>query len=517
MPTLSSPCLDRQAPAERTSNASVLTLMIERPSAMKAILSVGLALVVVAASLAVADADEACGPDLDSALQSEFPRVWTASGSSRLRSELLRYSGRQLDVARAAEKALASQEGKLQEMNPRRIVDEQLTVFDKSYLEQRNTREARLLGLKRKVDDALGKGVMLACSEQILNEAEWLVRYTALWSEIDSALGRLEKSLDDGGQSFAEEQSADGAWGACRTQWLFRLDSTADELERIYALDGENVRLPVPLTFMTAIDQPFRLVDRMVARQISNVAATGVYGREEIASLYESTSQLLYKPYLRRMLVNNGAGFIDERYVAAFTRYLDDMQDPATGFWGPVLNVDTAFLRLADLSMTYHVIAYRRGCVHDWPRIASTLFATEKLEYPFGWRFRGQYNAHNNYDVVRILKEGWTSITPDQRDIARRHLEAMVRWAEAEVSPDGLVRYDPEFYETVGSAWYFMVSFLDEIGYLRRTPPFWTDHAVAPVEGPRLCSAMARRLRDLSAEYELAKAAQEKLAVACQK
>jgi hypothetical protein len=332
---------------------------------------------------------------------------------------------------------------------------------------------------------------------------------------VDDALDRLERTLSEPDQAFAQRQLPDGSWGACRSEFIFRLDATVSELERVAGTRGEDARLPVPLSFLGRVGAPVDLAELVMSRQFANIAAAGVYTREEIASLYESTAQYVYKPYLRRLLADNGADFVTPSYIASFTRLLDDLQDPATGFWGPVLNIDSAFLRLADLSMTYHVVAYRHGCVRDWPRIIDTLFAVETLEYPFGWMSQGRPTAHNGYDVVRILRDGWPAMSPAQRDKAREKLEGMVRWAQTQVSPDGAIAFDPGYYETIGSAYYFTVSFLAEIGFFDRAPPFWSGEAVAPQAGPRLCAAFLARLAPLASEYALAEAAIERLRSAC--
>ena len=73
-------------------------------------------------------------------------------------------------------------------------------------------------------------------------------------------------------------------------------------------------------------------------------------------------------------------------------------------------------IRAADLSQTYHTVTYREGAVNHWPQIIKTTLAIKDLQYPFGWRHHGQYNNHNNYDVVRILRLGWPYMTSAEID-----------------------------------------------------------------------------------------------------
>jgi hypothetical protein len=458
--------------------------------------------------------DTDCSAIVAETLRKEFAGLARVN-QDRLRIELLAYDRQQSSMSSEADKALGSRDGHVSLANPSALIQERFRVFDPAYAAHRAPRATRLERLESQVNARLAGGEMLLCSEQVLNEAEWLLRYTALWHRLDDALDRLERTLGQPDQAFAREQMPDGSWGACRSEFLFRLDATVSELERIDASRGEDARLAVPLSFMSRVGEPVGLAELIMSRQISNIAATGVYTREEIASLYESSAQLVYKGYLRSLMARNGADFVNGAYIVSFTRLLDDLQDPATGFWGPVLNIDAAFLRLADLSMTYHVVAYRHGCVRDWPRIIDTLFAIQDLEYPFGWLSRGRQTAHNNYDVVRILRDGWPSMSDAQREKARDRLTAMVRWAETQAKPDGTIEFDPGYYETIGSAYYFTVSFLAEIGYFERTAPFWSDDAVAPQAGLDLCRALLLRVTPLAAEYALAEAAIERLRGAC--
>jgi hypothetical protein len=77
----------------------------------------------------------------------------------------------------------------------------------------------------------------------------------------------------------------------------------------------------------------------------------------------------LFKEKLRTLLQASGASFADQAYVDAYRGFLDDTQDPILGYWGPWIQSGDQIIRAADLSQTYHIVAYRKGAVNHWPQI----------------------------------------------------------------------------------------------------------------------------------------------------
>jgi hypothetical protein len=238
--------------------------------------------------------------------------------------------------------------------------------------------------------------------------------------------------------------------------------------------DGSPPKLQYPLDILREIDSPQVLIPRLYTLQLSQIAKTGVYQREELNAVEGALSQLLFKKKLRTLLQANGASFVDEAYVDAYRRFLDDTQDPILGYWGPWLMSGGEIIRTADLSQTYHIVAYRKGAVNHWPQIIETTLAIKDLPYPFGWRHNGQYSNHNNYDVARILRLGWPHMTPVEIDQARREIHEMVKWAVSKsMNSDGQFRDDLGFSDSVGEAYYYGVSFLAEVGYWNTEWRFW--------------------------------------------
>ena len=173
-------------------------------------------------------------------------------------------------------------------------------------------------------------------------------------------------------------------------------------------------------------------------------------------------------------------------------------------------------IRTADLSQTYHTIAYRKGAVNYWPQIIETTLAIKDVSYPFGWRHSGQYRNHHNYDVVRILRLGWPHMAPAEIARARTEIRAMLNWALNEsISPDGQFRDDLGFSDSVGEAYYYGVSFLVEVGYWKEDQQFWNDDPTRYAGADDLCHKIRNRLVKLRTSSITAQHALTKLNQGC--
>ena len=299
---------------------------------------------------------------------------------------------------------MATRRGALEQLNVRALISREFVQYDPAYLVHKALRERRLAALKRKLTISEKGSKGLPCSRRMLVEAEWLLNYTAEWAKLDRQLTAIEHSLGRRDQSFALRQAPDGSWGACYNAWFERIDPTVDFLGDISMHDdGSPPKLQYSLDILREIDSPQVLIPRLYTLQLSQIAKTGVYQREELNAVEGALSQLLFKEKLRTLLQANGASFVDEAYVDAYRNFLDDTQDPILGYWGPWLMSGDEIIRTADLSQTYHIVAYRKGAVNHWPQIIETTLAIKDLPYPFGWRRNGQYSNHNNYDVARIF------------------------------------------------------------------------------------------------------------------
>jgi hypothetical protein len=219
------------------------------------------------------------------------------------------------------------------------------------------------------------------------------------------------------------------------------------------------------------------------ARLVSDISATGVDHRAEIGSLATVLSMIHLKDYFNKYFYGRVSSRMRDQHghrpdvvVNALNRFIDEWQDPKTGYWGAWYRIGDTVVGSTDLSITFHIISYRRGDVNYWPRIIVTTLAVRDQPYPYGWLHDGRYNNHNNYDVAKILRYGWPHMTEAQRSRARAEIADMLNWTLTEsLLPDGTFRTDASFFSSIGADFYFGISFLDVIGYWRPSERFWTD------------------------------------------
>jgi hypothetical protein len=134
---------------------------------------------------------------------------------------------------------------------------------------------------------------------------------------------------------------------------------------------------------------------------------------------------------------------------------------------------DGRIRKTADLSVTFHIVSYRRDNIRCVPQMMKTLIAMKDQEYPFGWREEGQRSNHHNYDVVRLFRVGWPQMSSSQRELAQTEMRRMMDFCLKEtMNPDGSFKFMDE--DTLGSSFLFPISLLNELGYFRPSLRFWT-------------------------------------------
>ena len=320
-------------------------------------------------------------------------------------------------------------------------------------------------------------GRTMACSTQIIKEAKWLMNYTNRAEDLSRRLDDLEKSLSVADQSFARGQnSKDGSWGACFEEWFYRLHTSVDPLKEL-AVRGEKPKLP--LKFLEPINTPEKLTAMFQGLLISDVARDGINHRKELNLIFTSLGQLLLLPDLAGLFPQE---FPRDALATALIRFIDDVwQNKKSGYWGAWYKIDGEIRKTDDLSITFHIISYRQDEAKHRPQLADTTFAIRRLRYPYGWQDRGTQNNHHAYDVVRLLRLTWPDMTLEQR--ARGSAEIMimeVRSLGHSLRRDGSFIETP--YDSVAEAYYFGISFLDEVGFLRPSKRFWTRLDLENVE-----------------------------------
>jgi len=164
-----------------------------------------------------------------------------------------------------------------------------------------------------------------------------------------------------------------------------------------------------------------------------------------------------------------------------------------------------------DLSVTFHIISYRRGDVKLLDQLVDTTFSLRETKYPYGWQDRGTTNNHHNYDVTTILKYGWPAMDYIQKSRASAEIGIMLA-RSLRLTLDGQGRFYTDAYDNVGDAYYFGVSFLDAAGYFDPSKRFWARKLKFP-ESPTLKQRLIANMQALDSEDPMILLALQKLGV----
>ena len=395
----------------------------------------------------------------------------------------------------------------------RAMVEDQFVLFDPDYRAHKAARLERLHGIEAKLFALQAQGEPMFCSAHMLNETRWLLQSTTQWSRIDKQLWLLGASLQDKDQYFAmSQESHDGSWGVCYDEWFKKLDPM---IQSINGMAGKDIGPEhTELDFLQPIDTPQELIDYLDRVRVSDIAATGLNRRDELGAVTSVVAEIVFKQHVQDYLARHVQNLeLGPDYAAAFRRYIDEWQDPETGYWGPWYLIDGKIREATDLSTTYHVVAYLKGDVARWDELIATTLALRDAEYPYGWRVQGQMNDHNAYDVVRIFQLGWPHMDATQRAAAGEAIQGLLDWSlDQSLQADGSFLASAGFASSVSDAQYYGVSLLTKTGYCSTRPAFWTDR-VWP-EAKDTCCRIARRLTLFSAQIPAAQAARARLAEA---
>jgi hypothetical protein len=405
------------------------------------------------------------------------------------------------------------------EMNA--MIEADFVAHNPDYRGQRIHFGERLRALAESLAGIQATGNIMACSTQMYLEADWLYEYTVEWARLDLQLTQLAESLTNLNQDFARRQSpGSGFWGVCYDEWFLQAEATLAALEE--HSDGRWRPLPLyRVRIPDRISTPEKMRTYLDNLLVSDIATTGRDNRGELGNITTILSSALFKDYLREYLreaIGHGRDGQDDqlrgRFHAMYSDFLRRWQDPLTGYWGAWYRSKGRIYKTADLSITYHTIAYLRGQVAYWPQIIDTTLRIRNDPYPLGWLHDGHLNNHNNYDVARILKYGWDHMSASQRQQAREAIREMLTWTlEESFNADGSFKTDPTFFSSVSADYYFGVSFLDEIGFWNREERFWTEEEFAGSDA--ICRRIKVRMTAAALDDPQAHVALEKLNAAC--
>lgn len=308
-------------------------------------------------------------------------------------------------------------------------------------------------------------GENLLCSAQIFEEVHWLVNFTTRRQQIEGRMQDLRDSLDHPDQSFAGRQDPeDGSFAPCMEDWLWRFFRSVDPLKEL-AKRGETP--DAPLKIWEPVDTPEEIISLMRNLLVSDL--DGEHDkRKELNLAITALGQLLWLDYTDSVFPDH----LDREALGdALRRFVDeDWQDEETGYWGAWYRVGESIYRTQDLSITFHIISYLDGEVNHRDRIGLTTTAIRDVKYPYGWDTGGTQNNHHAYDVARIINLTWEDLDRTGRAYAEANLFLMGVRSLA-MSIDSRGAFDPRPFTTVGEAYYFGVSFFDEMGIFGNEVP----------------------------------------------
>ncbi len=330
--------------------------------------------------------------------------------------------------------------------------------------------------IEAELDRREAGGCDTSCPRQILRELRWRLEYTADPTGIRATLARLRTRAALSSSPAIISREADGAHGACTDPWFLKLDACIDHM--LAADFDEQARPP---RFLDRINDPERLQDYLESLLVSRLDEDGIDRRKE---LNFATADLVRLILWRRPRDYPWDGRLED----VIRRFIIKWQDPSTGFFGADYLVGGRRLRTADLSLTFHMARYLKGAIGYWPQLVDTLFAIRDRRYPNGWLDEIGLTNHNNYDVAVLLQLGWSHMRADQRQRARQELAGLLEWClTIAISSDGEI-VARAVGKSLPESYYFMIAFLDTLGYFDPARRFWTklDFPEAPAVRERL-------------------------------
>jgi hypothetical protein len=302
------------------------------------------------------------------------------------------------------------------------------------------------------------KGENFNCAAQIAEETHWLVNYTDRSDEVQRRMSDLKRVLATPGRAAMSGQDPrDGSFAPCMETWIWRFFRSVDPLKNM-ARRGEIPR--VPLKIWEPVDSPEEITALMGDLLVSDLGG-GHNKRMELNLAITALGQLLWLDETASVFPTH----LDREALAdALREFVDEhWQDPATGYWGAWYRDGDAIRKTNDLSITFHIISYRGGEVALEKEIGRTTGAIRNVRYPFGWDTGGMQNNHHAYDIARIANLTWEDLDPAARSHASANLFLMLARSLAH-SMTGEGKFDARPFTTVAEAYYFGISFFEEVG-----------------------------------------------------
>ena len=309
---------------------------------------------------------------------------------------------------------------------------------------------------------ASGEGMQY--SMNIYREIRWRLNFTADTVSTRMKMNELRESLSQLSlQKLGKmQQSSDGSWGAGIGVWYLRLYYSVDQV-----VDSLHTRYPY--SFLDRINSPEKLKQQLEADLYDDFTKTRVFNREELDETFSGITRLLKK---KKKIAYPFHPQLDSTLID----FVKHWQNPETGCWGQwLIDRQGKVWKMDDMGITFHVITDLHGQVEHKDLIAKRLLELENVDFPTGIRFNGDYNNHLNWDAVKIFRYAWPTLDTETREKIRTEISKMLNWCLTKsYQPDGSFKTS-DLDDTLGDAYSYGVSFLNETGYFKSKKRFWTN------------------------------------------
>ena len=308
-------------------------------------------------------------------------------------------------------------------------------------------------------------------------EIRWRLNFTPDLAATQARIAALRQNLADSAARTAgigDSQDVDGSWARGIDVWYLKLYYSVDKAE---SCQGTSSR---PLTYLDRINSPDALTATLATDLHDDFTKTGVFNREETGETFSALARMLFAtPPITCYRFNPGLG-------PALRRFVDEWQNPTTGYWGQwLVDRDGRVWKMDDMAMTFHVVSDLHGQVPHLDTIAKRTLQLDRVNFPAGVRFNGHYENHLNWDVVKILRLAWPTLDDGTRSQARAEISRMLTWClRQSLQPDGSFKVS-DLDDTSGDAYEYGVDFLAEIGYFEPKERFWTNETFPDAESVR--------------------------------
>jgi hypothetical protein len=320
--------------------------------------------------------------------------------------------------------------------------------------------------LVKEITHRQAAGESMEYSMHIYREVRWRMNFTP---DSETTVGRvqdLRSSLSRPTQQelATEQDPLDGSWGRGTNVWYLKLYYSVDRI-----LDC-NSRPQYPLSFLDRINSPGKLITVLDADLYDDFTRTGMFNREELDETFSATARILFRP-------SQGECYTFHPQLASSLRaFVERWQNPDTGCWGQwMIDRQGRIWKMDDMGMTFHVVSDLDGRVEHKALIAKRLLQLDDAEFPAGIRFDGHYENHLNWDAVKVFRYAWPTLDEPTRRQIRAEIVHMLHWCLTDsYQPDGSFKVS-DLDDTLGDAYYYGISFLQEAGYFQRQKRFWTS------------------------------------------